>query len=309
MRSPFGFVIIDKPRGLTSHDCVIRVRRFFGIKRVGHGGTLDPSVTGVLPIALGNATRLLPYLPGDKTYKGTIQLGKQTKTDDLQGEVTITNPWPELNKELIKQQLKKFHGVIEQKPPQFSSVHVNGERAYKRARRGELLDMPSKSITIHQLQLLNWSQELGQIEIEVHCSAGTYIRSLARDLGNQLGCGACLAQLRRTQALGFHISEAFPLPNQIEGKEGILPVIYPSKALGHLVQLELTKAEQELWRTGRLVNITASRCKPPENIDSLKQTKLEQYLLVIDSEGAIAGIATWHNTSNIKPKVVFNAKG
>ena len=131
--APLGFVVIDKPSGLTSHACVSRMRRVLQTKRVGHGGTLDPAVTGVLPIAVGQATRLLPYLPGDKTYRGVIQLGTSTSTDDLQGEVVEVRDWPRLSLEQMDQALNPFRGSIEQCPPQVSAVHVNGERAYTRA--------------------------------------------------------------------------------------------------------------------------------------------------------------------------------
>ena len=127
--APLGFVVIDKPSGLTSHACVSRMRRVLQTKRVGHGGTLDPAVTGVLPIAVGQATRLLPYLPGEKTYRGVIQLGTSTSTDDLQGEVVALQDWPRLSLEEMDQALNPFRGGIEQCPPQVSAVHVNGERA------------------------------------------------------------------------------------------------------------------------------------------------------------------------------------
>ncbi|MDA9148905.1 tRNA pseudouridine(55) synthase TruB, partial [Synechococcus sp. AH-229-G18] len=200
MDAPLGFVVIDKPSGLTSHACVSRMRRVLQTKRVGHGGTLDPAVTGVLPIAVGQATRLLPYLPGEKTYRGVIQLGTSTSTDDLQGEVVALQDWPRLSPEEMDQALNPFRGGIEQCPPQVSAVHVNGERAYARARRGEVMDLPARIVTIHSLSLQHWDSEQGKLTLEVHCSAGTYIRSLARDLGQALGCGGCLHWLRRTQA-------------------------------------------------------------------------------------------------------------
>ena len=183
MDGPFGFVVIDKPAGLTSHSCVSRLRRCYGLKRVGHGGTLDPAVTGVLPIALGPATRLLPYLPGEKTYRGVIQLGRVTSSDDLEGELLRQAPWPDLQLEELESALNRFRGAIQQRPPQVSAVHVDGERAHARARRGEQMDLPPRPVTIHRLELLHWDTRQGQLTLEVHCSAGTYIRSLARDLG------------------------------------------------------------------------------------------------------------------------------
>ena len=137
MEKPFGFVVIDKPSGLTSHDCVNRLRKVFGIKKIGHSGTLDPAVTGVLPIAIGDATRLISYLQGSKAYKGIIQLGTTTNTDDLQGEIIKSRVWPLISENDINTLLESFRGEILQKPPIFSSVHIKGERAYKKARKGE----------------------------------------------------------------------------------------------------------------------------------------------------------------------------
>ena len=208
---PFGFVVIDKPAGLTSHACVSRMRRSYGLRRVGHGGTLDPAVTGVLPLAVGPATRLLPYLDGGKEYLGTIQLGLRTNSDDLSGEVLEQQDWPSLSQAELDRQLQPFRGLIQQRPPAVSAVHVDGERAHTRARRGEQLLLASRAVTIEQLDLMRWDPSTGQLDIKLRCSAGTYVRSLARDLGDQLGCGGALAQLRRTAALGFTLEASLPL--------------------------------------------------------------------------------------------------
>ena len=133
MEKTFGFVVIDKPSGLTSHDCVNRLRKVFGIKKIGHTGTLDPAVTGVLPIAIGDATRLISYLQGSKAYTGIIQLGATTNTDDMQGEIIESKVWPLITQNDINSLLENFRGEILQKPPIFSSVHIKGERAYKKA--------------------------------------------------------------------------------------------------------------------------------------------------------------------------------
>ena len=208
---PCGFLVLDKPAGLSSHACVARVRRAYGLRRVGHGGTLDPAVTGVLPIAVGAATRLLPYLPGEKAYRGLLQLGLTTSSDDLEGEVLSRHSVPELSADALRTALAGFVGTIQQVPPQVSAVHVDGERAYARARRGEILALPARTVTIHSLELLEWDPATGRLELALRCSAGTYVRSLARDLGTALGCGGTLAQLRRTGALGFHQERAVPL--------------------------------------------------------------------------------------------------
>lgn len=291
MSGPFGFVVIDKPAGLTSHDCVSRLRRSYGLRRVGHGGTLDPAVTGVLPIALGQATRLLPYLPGEKTYRGVLQLGTITSSDDLDGEILSKAAWPRLNGSELNQALDRFRGDIEQRPPQVSAVHVNGERAHSRARRGEQMDLAARPVTIHALNLLDWDPSSGQLSIEVHCSAGTYIRALARDLGEALGCGGCLGNLRRTQALGFHDHQAVPLPE----KDSDLPIpLSPAMALAHLPCRQLSATEETDWRCGRRVSIS-------EGSGSV--------LLVLNHDGSLAGIGLRDSEDLLRPKVVFNAIG
>ena len=169
----FGFVVINKPAGLTSHDCVNRLRKVFGIKKIGHGGTLDPSVTGVLPIAIGNATRLISYLQGSKAYTGIIQLGANTNTDDMQGDVIQSKNWPIISTNNLNNLLESFRGEILQTPPIFSSVHFKGERAYKKARRGEKFNLTPKQITIKKLNLISWSQHKGELIVDVDCSKGT----------------------------------------------------------------------------------------------------------------------------------------
>ena len=205
-----GFLAIDKPYGLTSHDCVSRLRKVYGIRKIGHGGTLDPAVTGVLPIAIGKATRFLSFLPSTKRYEGTIQLGLRTTTDDLEGEVLSEEKWPQLARDAICNYLNEFKVNIKQRPPNFSSVHIDGERAHRKARRGEIFDLPSKQVIIHDIELLQWDMSSGKIDLNVHCSSGTYIRALARDIGNRIGCGGCLAKLRRTEALGFNLNQVMP---------------------------------------------------------------------------------------------------
>jgi len=296
--APVGFVVIDKPSGLTSQACVSRIRSVLQTKRVGHGGTLDPAVTGVLPIAVGQATRLLPFLPGEKTYRGVIQLGTSTITDDLQGEVTSVRAWPPLTRESMNQALDSFRGRIEQCPPQFSAVHVNGERAYARARRGEVMDLAARCVTIHSLSIENWDLQHGQVTLEVHCSAGTYIRSLARDLGKALGCGGCLHSLRRTQALGFVETDAVPLPlhpNDLAAPHGTKPTLLPpQKALAHLPTLQLTDQEREDWSFGRPIFYRAEHDEGPT--------------VVISSDQIMLGIGIADGQNQLKPKVVFEAR-
>ncbi len=309
MNGPFGFVIIDKPSGLTSHDCVSRLRKIFGIRRIGHGGTLDPNVTGVLPIAIGNATRLLPYLPGSKTYRGVLHLGRQTLTDDLQGEVIKVSPLPTLKQDCLEKYLAKFQGEIEQQPPHYSSVHVKGKRSYELARKGIYADLPRRSVTVYKLRLLKWKPESGELEVYIHCSAGTYIRSIARDLGKLIGCGGCLGELRRIQALGFAEIQAIPLPDWEKGNVQQTPtIIPPENGLSHLARIILTQEEEALWKNGASFNVNPDRFEPPST--SIKENpSLEATTVVMDCLGGVAGIANLDSLFNLKPKVVFNANG
>jgi len=299
--SPVGFLVLDKPAGLSSHSCVSRVRRAYGLKRVGHGGTLDPAVTGVLPIALGAATRLLPYLDGDKTYRGMVQLGLSTSTDDLEGEVLVRTPLPaDLDRHRVEAALAAFRGSINQVPPQISAVHVDGVRAYQRARRGETVSLSARTVTVHRLTLLAYDQARGQLELEVRCSAGTYIRALARDLGTALGTGAALASLRRTQALGFGLAEAVGWqaldPQVLDAGAPLPPLLPPLVALAHLAQQQLSETELEGWRCGR--QLQAQHGWPPGTP-----------VVITTPAGALAGMASAIEGGSLQPKLVIDAAG
>jgi tRNA pseudouridine55 synthase len=290
-----GFLVLDKPAGLSSHSCVARVRRAYGLKRVGHGGTLDPAVTGVLPIALGLATRLLPYLRSDKTYRGVVQLGVCTDSDDLEGNVLQRQAGPPLSKADLEAALAAFRGAIQQRPPAVSAVHVNGERAYKLARAGVELDLPPRPVTVHQLSLEGWDPEQGRLELEVHCSSGTYIRSLARDLGAALGCGGCLAELRRTQALGFELAQAVTL-EQLEAELQPPALLSPLEALHHLPTHQLTALDLASWRFGQQ--------QPCE-----QSWACESAVVVVDPDGNLAGMARVVEVGSLQPRLVIDAAG
>ena len=313
MEKPFGFVVIDKPAGLTSHDCVNRLRKVFGIKKIGHSGTLDPSVTGVLPIAIGNATRLISYLQGSKAYTGIIQLGTITNTDDLQGEILESRIWPLINENDINSLLENFRGEILQKPPIFSSVNVKGERAYKKARKGEKFDLTPKKVNINKLNLISWSQIKGELLVEVDCSTGTYIRSLARDIGKKIGCGACLKKLRRTKAYNFNENHSVLLPDRADfyPEENKPKVLNPNIFLKHLSSFELiSEEEMTSWRSGRKIcfrnNIKRLKiAKHNENEDSI----INKNVLVMDEKKKILGIGDLDESYELKPKIVFNAIG
>ena len=288
-----GFLVIDKPAGCTSHDCVSRARRALGTRKVGHGGTLDPAVTGVLPLAVGPATRLLPYLEGEKDYIGTIQLGLRTSSDDLGGEVLEQQSWPSLSQAELDGQLQHFRGLIQQRPPAVSAVHVDGERAHARARRGEQLLLASRPVTIEHLDLLRWDPSTGQLEIKLRCSAGTYVRSIARDLGDQLGCGGALAVLRRTAALGFTLESSLPL--EALGPDTTLSD--PLQALEHLPKQRLSQEQWLAWTRGQRL--------PLETLDQPEQSAL----VMLRPDGSLAGMARTRSDGLLQPKLVFDAAG
>ena len=314
MEKPFGFVVIDKPSGLTSHDCVNRLRKVFGIKKIGHSGTLDPAVTGVLPIAIGDATRLISYLQGSKAYTGIIQLGATTNTDDMQGEIIESKAWPLITQNDINYVLESFRGEILQKPPIFSSVHIKGERAYKKARKGEKFDLIPKKVTINKLNLISWSQNKGELLVDVDCSTGTYIRSLARDIGDKIGCGGCLKSLRRTKAYNFKESYSVILPEKSDfyPKEDKPKVLNPNIFFKHLSSFELISEEEIIsWRSGRKISFqnNVKRLKVSKNNEVEDSFIHNNNILVLNKENKILGIACLDESFAIKPKVVFNAIG
>jgi tRNA pseudouridine55 synthase len=209
-----GVLVCDKPAGMTSHDVVARVRRLAGQRRVGHGGTLDPAATGVLVLALGRATRLLPFLPMEpKRYLARIAFGSETDTLDASGTVTATADASGLGEAAVRAALAGFLGPQQQVPPMVSAVKVGGERLYAKARRGESVERAARPIVVHALELLDFAAgERPQATVAVACSGGTYVRALAADLGRALGTLAHLAALRRTAVGRFGECDAHTLP-------------------------------------------------------------------------------------------------
>ena len=208
-----GVLVIDKPAGPTSHAVVAKVRGLLNSK-TGHLGTLDPAATGVLPLVLGRATRLARFMQSaEKEYLATIQLGKATDTYDGDGRTVSETAVPEITTGEIDRLLDQFRGEVSQIPPMFSAVKLNGERLYKAARRGETRDRPKRTVRILKLVLLERRSE--ELDLKVHCSSGTYIRTLAHDIGTLIGCGAYLRQLRRTRSGAYDLSSAIQL-EQVE---------------------------------------------------------------------------------------------
>jgi tRNA pseudouridine55 synthase len=214
-----GFLNIDKPAGMTSHDVVAHIRRAARQKRVGHAGTLDPAATGVLVVALGNATRLIEYVQDatSKRYLATVRLGVTTATDDAEGAVLATAAVPSLDRSAIERALGPFRGEIMQVPPMYSALHHQGRRLHELAREGIVVERAARPVMIERLEVQGWASPV--LTLDIMCSKGTYIRSLAHDLGEAIGCGAHLQALRRTAVGGFLVEHALPL-DRVTGWQG-----------------------------------------------------------------------------------------
>lgn len=241
-----GLLLLDKPGGMSSHDCVRRIRKIFHTKKVGHAGTLDPLATGVLPIAIGSGTKILQFLLAEnKSYRAVLKLGISTDTLDAEGEVLSRRPVPENLSALLPPVLQKFRGDIEQVPPMYSALKKDGVPLYKLARQGIEVERKARPVTIHRLDLIHFQDD--EVTIEVACSKGTYIRTLAQDIGEVLGCGAHLAELCRLSTGDFSLNECYSFA-QLEDdevrKNVLLPLHqalrgYPSAALDSFASQQL----------------------------------------------------------------------
>ena len=260
-----GILVVDKPIGPTSHDIVGLVRRLAATKRVGHGGTLDPFASGVLPVFLGRATRVVEFHLGDrKAYRATICFGASSTTDDLEGELTVPDG-PAPTRETIEAGLPGFTGTIRQRPPAYSAIKVGGRRAYAMARAGESVELKEREVTIESLSLVSWDDsepERPIAVVDVTCSAGTYVRALARDLGTAVGNAAYLGALRRTAAGSFGEDTAVSLDAirsaTADGPQGLVPLLRPVDAgLERFASVALDEAEVDAVAKGQYIRPAA----------------------------------------------------
>lgn len=250
-----GYLALDKPRGWTSHDVVARVRRIVGVRRVGHAGTLDPAATGVLPIAVGTATRTIEYLAeASKTYLADVTLGIETDSYDAEGQVVSQIDASHMTQDVVEEHLAAFRGPINQIPPMHSAIHVNGQRLYDLARQGKTIDRAPRQITIHRLEIRAWRAPV--VTLLVECSKGTYVRSLAHDLGGALGVGGMLSSLVRTRSGPFHLRDAVTL-EVLEQRIGVQPwsaiAYHPDVAVQHLPAATLSADQSRRWHMGQTV--------------------------------------------------------
>ena len=243
-----GILNIDKPRGITSHDVVQRVRRLSGVRRVGHAGTLDPLATGVILVCVGRATRLAEYLVGQsKSYLATVRLGQETDTYDAEGEI-VAETAVNVTQEDIKQALPHYHGRIQQKAPVYSAIKQGGQPLYKLAREGKVVEPPVREITIYELQLLAWNDPFLQLQLD--CSSGTYVRSLAHDLGQELGCGGHITALRRTSIGDFSLDQATML-DDLTSDDWARHLQPSDSAVQYMPRIELTHKEARRVQFGQ----------------------------------------------------------
>jgi tRNA pseudouridine55 synthase len=246
-----GLVVVDKPGGMTSHDVVARVRRLSGTRKVGHAGTLDPMATGVLVLAVNRATRLLGHLAlEDKRYDATIRLGASTSTDDAEGDVVESRPTDGLTADAVRAALQQFVGEIDQVPSAVSAVKVDGRRAYARVRDGEEVALPPRRVVVHALDVIGL--ELPDVRVSVHCSSGTYIRAVARDLGAALGVGGHLTSLRRTAVGQFTLATAHTL-EELAASFTLTPIAEAARAAFPARDLDDTQAADV--RVGRRLDL------------------------------------------------------
>ncbi|GAP21214.1 tRNA pseudouridine(55) synthase TruB [Leptolinea tardivitalis] len=288
-----GVLVVDKPVGLTSHDVVQIIRKGTNIRRAGHTGTLDPRASGVLVVLLGPAVRLSEYVSAsDKRYQAVVRLGQSTDTYDAEGRITGGSSPVNITEDQFENELKTFIGEIEQVPPPYSAIKVKGKKAYDMARDGEEFDLAPRTIHVYNLDLLEWAPP--EAVIDVYCSSGTYVRSLAHDLGEKLGCGAHLVGLRRTKSGRFTLRDAVPLRKLRESFDAgnwYQYLIPAAEALSDWPALELTNEQVEAVRHGIRVQSPALQ---------------SNWARGINEQGELVALMEFNTESNEwQPKKVF----
>jgi tRNA pseudouridine55 synthase len=271
-----GFFVIDKPAGITSHDVVSRVRRILGTRKVGHTGTLDPFATGVLPVAVNDGTKVIPFLDeGFKCYQALLRLGVVTDTLDMTGRVVGHGDWSSVDRERFQALLPRFTGVISQVPPMFSAIKRDGQPLYRLARQGVEVEREARQVEIRSLELLSFHPPL--VSLRVTCSRGTYVRTLADDMGRELGCGASLQELRRSASGPFHLSDAVTLERLEDARQGGTVEQYclaPLSVLDHLPEVPLSEAGLEKVRHGRSPEWVETTLPEPLRVSSFGLARL-----------------------------------
>jgi tRNA pseudouridine55 synthase len=288
-----GFLLVHKPAGPTSAGVVGWVRRLLGLRRVGHSGTLDPGADGLLVLGLNRATSLLPYLPSQKTYRAEALLGVTTDSLDAQGRVTGTRPVPALSQIEMEAALRRFSGESLQVPPQISALKHQGQRLYRLARAGRTVDLPPRPVTVFSLRLLAFAPP--RVAFEVTCSGGTYVRVLAADLGEALGCGAHLVRLTRTVCNGFGLEQAATLEQlAAEAPAGhwCVRVLPPAAGLAHLPAVTASAAQTAAVLHGRALPLS------PE------EPEFSQPVRILDDTGTLLAVARQQGRNLVMERVL-----
>ena len=257
-----GIINLKKEAGMTSHDAVFKLRKILGTKKIGHGGTLDPDVVGVLPIAVGKATRMVEFMQDEgKVYEGEITLGYSTTTEDASGEIVAETPvLAPLDEKLVDEAIASLTGPITQIPPMYSAVKVNGRKLYEYARAGQEVERPERQVTIYSFERtspISYEDKLARFTFRVKCSKGTYIRTLSVDLGEKLGYAAHMSHLTRTSAAGLNLEDALTLEEVAEKVQaGDFVFLHPLEiGTGDLVKVNLTPEQAEEVRFGRFIEL------------------------------------------------------
>ena len=299
-----GVLVVDKPSGMTSFDVVRSIKRASGVRRIGHGGTLDPMASGVLPICLGEATKLAQFLlDADKEYEATVRFGVETDTYDADGVETRRVDPSGLSEAAVLEALGQFRGETRQKAPVYSALKRDGEPLYAYARRGEAVDPPERMVTIHELVLRQFAGPEA-VSLWVRCSKGTYIRSLAFDLGRALGFGAHLTVLRRTRSGPFALAAARPLPDLVaalEAQDAALPLVSLTAGLGHLPWVQADVAVALALQHGKAVPWTAF-------LGQQGQADPVGRFLVLSPDGNLLAVAERHPDEMVRTLRVFNVE-
>ena len=302
MRPIAGFINVDKPLGWTSSDVVAKIRAAFGLRRrkikVGHGGTLDPLATGVLPICIGSSTRLAEFvLGGDKAYQMTVCLGVATDTYDSEGRAVADGDWQSVAKEDVIAIVSEFIGGIDQVPPMYSAIKSAGQPLYKLARQGRTVAREARRVTVSSLVLKSWKPP--HLDIDIECGSGFYARSLAHDIGVHLKCGAHMSALRRTRAGEFRIADALPLERLVsvaEGDDWLRFLLNPDYVLQGLTSIDLDGTNSAAFVHGQAVQL-----------GNMIETSVENPVRVYSSQGVLLGLGLADRTAEmLRPKTVFS---
>lgn len=286
-----GIILLNKPPGMTSHDCVARMRRISGIRKIGHTGTLDPQATGLLLLCLGQATRIIPYLEeDDKVYVCRVTFGVRSDTYDIWGAIEEKSReeaygLENLSQGKIQSALEAFRGEIMQKPPLFSAIRVDGKRLYQYAREGKQVEVPERKVTIHDIQMMEYRDSEKEALLRIHCSKGTYVRSICHDLGNALGCGGVMSGLVRMACGAMRLENAVTF-EELTSMEDVIKNITPmEKPLVRLGKIQGKISMRKALEDGKSVDVLPLEISPPE----VETDKPVKYRMMLEEELAAIG--------------------